>query len=849
MRKLGADALAMAALTAVTVAAGSGAGCSTTKPTELVPGVSSQVVVPHDLQAVRLTVTANGVPKFDGCYQVGANGINGAVQLPSTLGLVSGGSSSTVVKITVTGYDTPSDDCENAGSAAVGSPGGPHILRRSTQTYVDGHTLFVPMPLTYSCWNTACGDPNDPTNTMACQGNTCVDTNVAVSELVEYDPSLVDGTGNCFSPAECFGDKPEGGGGGALSFAPELVNPNDCTYAFPTGLAPQSLNVRAYYQTFNWVQGAGGQYQSVFESGGEQEILNQSPTEGFTFVDPATLALPDAGVGDAATPDGGAFAGDTLFRLAPGLCQLVHAQTTPPPSPPGGSSTYITISDLRVSNICPAKTPLLPICAGEQTNGPALPDGQTTTNGVCGVGVSLAPTQSALYLVMDQSAVMHGAFGPDGSATALNLSLSDPVFKRTFAAFKFLPGSLGDCTSPMTSFLTPDIDFGLASDVQSQIAMKLSGWTPPMSEVTGGACATSADCPALTPVCANSTCIAPNALALQAAARSDQGTYKHITDFLNGKEPPNLAATMFFVNRIPDLTNDCSPPLNGQATVQAALENEILAAYNATPSLQTYFVVLDDDAHDVTAPTGALAFYQQIQADLPQAVTTLDGTPLDITTSAAPTQMQEDAANTAAANFSNLVAQLGTCVYDYTPPASIGADAGVDPTTLEVAYTLPSATGAPTRLVVPYASSCTAAAQSTVDGWNFDSGRIRICGNPCSTLRQGILAASAVAANNKLPAPDVPVTAAILCAGATVDASASGGSISGPPGSNGSSGGGSSGTQNTDGSISPIERGDSGSPVSLGGGDDASEPVPPVIDAGTLPVFDASIATLDATVL
>ena len=86
----------------------------------------------------------------------------------------------------------------------------------------------------------------------------------------------------------------------------------------------------------------------------------------------------------------------------------------------------------------------------------------------------LAPTQSALYLVMDQSRVMHGAFGPMGSATALSLSLTDPVFKRTFAAFTFLPGQPADCTAATTPFTTPRIDFALAADVQPQIAAKLA---------------------------------------------------------------------------------------------------------------------------------------------------------------------------------------------------------------------------------------------------------------------------------------------------------------------------------------------------------------------------------------
>ena len=337
----------------------------------------------------------------------------------------------------------------------------------------------------------------------------------------------------------------------------------------------------------------------MLKSGGEQEILNEDPGRRVHARRPA-----DAGA------DGGVKG--PLFKLAPGLCKLVNAASNPPPTPAaGGSQTYITISDLRVAALCPPKTPLLPICKGEQTNGPELPTGadDDVQDLTCNVGVPIAPTQSALYLVMDQSQVMHGAFGPKGSATALSLSLSDPVFKRTFAAFSFLPSPVpnqpSDCTTAMTPFTTPDIDFGLAGAVQGKIAAKLNGWTAPR--------------PGGRPPHANP-------LDLQAAMRLDAGTYKHVLDFLVGKEAPNIAAAMFFVNRAPDLTNDCNPPLGGQSTVQSALEAEILAAFNATPSLQTYFVVLDDDAHDTTSPTGALTFFQKVQADLPQAVQVLDAT-------------------------------------------------------------------------------------------------------------------------------------------------------------------------------------------------------------------------------
>ncbi len=705
MRKLRADALALAALTAVAAASAGGAGCSSTKPTELVPGVSSQVVVPHDLQAVRVTVTANGRLVFDQGYDVSANG---TVQLPSTLGVVSGESPSTVVTITVRGYQTPcemSDDCSQQGSAAVGDTGS-RILRRSTQTFVDQRTLFVPMPLTYSCWNTDCGDVG-----MACKGNQCVDATTVQSALVDFDPSLLDGTDVCFNPQQCFGDKP--GGGTNLSIAPLLVDAASCTYAFPAP-APLGLNVRAYYQNFAWTAGAGGQSQPMLKAGGEQEILNEDAVEGFTLI---------------SAPDAGNTGSQQLFRLAPGLCKLVQAATNPPPPPPTGSGTFITLSDLRVANLCPPKSMLLPICAGEQTNGPALPTGEVTTDGTCNVGVPLAPTQSALYLLMDHSTVMHGAFGPMGSATALSLSLSDPVFKRTFAAFTFLPGQQTDCTTPSTAFTMPELDFGLAGAVQAQIASKLDGWM------------------------ATDTAAMPTPLDLQAAMQTNTGAYAHVAEFLNGKELPNIAAAMFFVNRVPDLGNDCSP-VNGQPTVQAALESEILAAYNATPSVQTYFVVLDDDAHDNGAPAGALTFFKKVQADLPQAVQVLDATQTS--------DMQ--AAQTAAANFSKLVTQLGTCLYDY------GLPPGTDPATVEIAYTVPGRG----ETFVPSAPGCTAATQTSSNGWNIDGGRLRICGQSCDDLRTGILGAAAVALKNNQTAQDVPVTATILCSGTapTTDAGA-----------------------------------------------------------------------------
>src|SRR5580658_6624509 len=191
MPKVGLNALALGALVAVSAGVGGGAGCSGTKPTELVPGVTTQIVVPHDLQGVRVTVLADGQLVFDQGYNVGPGG---SVQLPSTLGVLSAPNPQTVVSITIRGYQAPcvgtgntvSADCASLGDQPVGNDG-PQVLRRSVQTFVDQHILFVPMPISYSCWNNG-GCSSD----QSCKGNQCVTSTTDSANLVEFDPALLD---------------------------------------------------------------------------------------------------------------------------------------------------------------------------------------------------------------------------------------------------------------------------------------------------------------------------------------------------------------------------------------------------------------------------------------------------------------------------------------------------------------------------------------------------------------------------------------------------------------------------------------------------------------------------------
>src|SRR5580693_5823675 len=100
MRKFGASTLAVG-LAALFTASVWGSGCSATKPTELVPGVFTQVNVPKDLAQIRVDVKANGSTVFCRSYDVS----NGTVLLPATLGVVSATTPETTVTVEIRGYD------------------------------------------------------------------------------------------------------------------------------------------------------------------------------------------------------------------------------------------------------------------------------------------------------------------------------------------------------------------------------------------------------------------------------------------------------------------------------------------------------------------------------------------------------------------------------------------------------------------------------------------------------------------------------------------------------------------------------------------------------------------------
>jgi hypothetical protein len=420
----------------------------------------------------------------------------------------------------------------------------------------------------------------------------------------------------------------------------------------------------------------------------------------------------------------------------------------------------------------------LPFCAGEQHGN--VSTATTPPPYACGVAIPLEPTPSAVYMAMVESGSMFGAFGPKGYTTAMNLSFAFPVFKHTYVAFRFLDNNgvnppPGECTGPSTAYTSPSIDFGLSTAAQPQVGQLLLNWTSP------------------------DTASNPYGLYLESAMRVDEGIYKHLLDFSkklaadSGSQGPlNVAAAMFFVNRIPNhsgtggdagagdaggggsgyptTATDCTtiiggaPPVpicNGDASCQYLVAQAKAASQQ---NLSTYFVVLNDEQ---LMPQPQLDFYNQVAQGAGAGVTVLDAT------STQPSVVLQ--------KFQTGLASVATCLYDLPD--------GVD-TTATLTVTVPPGTPVfnptqyPAPITIANSSSCNLANASTAEGWGIDNGRIRICGQACNNV-QGVIGAVALAALSQgtdggggvdggfpsapdggaINIPDVPIDVTMPCTG------------------------------------------------------------------------------------
>ena len=308
----------------------------------------------------------------------------------------------------------------------------------------------------------------------------------------------------------------------------------------------------------------------------------------------------------------------------------------------------------------------------------------------------------------------------------------NPVFKRTYVAFDFLDHKASDCTAAATPFTkpattgNPGVEFALANVAQPGIANLLNNPNYPEGVLPDG----------------GQPAAGFTQLDLETALRSDQGAFKHLQDFasslqVNGDEL-NVGAALFFVNRQPDSTGtvftfldggagcnndspqctppygqDCNPALDdaGDMNSQNALVQEIVAADKL--GLASDFVVLANSLYGVGDP---LPYYRQVQSLVKaQGVSSMQV--IDATAPIAKIA-------TVLANFSNVAASFGTCLYEM--PAGVGVNG-----TLKFTLPIPTPISqqAPAPVTVNYNSGCNATTQGTGGGWNIEGNQ----GAACST--------------------------------------------------------------------------------------------------------------------
>ncbi len=407
-------------------------GCQAKKQTELVAGISTQVRVPKDLKTIRVDVSVGGSQVMCDSYRV----YDGKVQLPRTLGALplNEDNRGNPVTITVAGYsEERSDsttidqfiDCANTPIKLGSPPAHGRILRSSRQTYSSEKIIFVPMPLSFACFDRdQCGADE------TCKGGRCVTVDANPDKAIVFSESMINGgASTCFSIERCvtsFGQQPVS------------IDQDKCIYALPnTKSAPplpqgfptfpndgEGLNVRAFYD--------GGQLA---------EVLDLDPDEGFFIPDPAK---------------------PQQFQLAPGLCELVKGVDAK------NKATAHRISGLVSSGLCQSKTQRQPICDSELNKElTGNPNGTVTTQaGFCRT-YEVKPTPNALVILLDGSERMTGFYTETTLVETLRLSLADPAFESTQLGLKLFPQDIA-CGAP--AFPKLDVDMASAVKARADVA-------------------------------------------------------------------------------------------------------------------------------------------------------------------------------------------------------------------------------------------------------------------------------------------------------------------------------------------------------------------------------------------
>ncbi len=426
----------LAALAALGITTFIWTGCQGKKQTELVAGISTQVRVPKDLKTIRVDVLVGGIQVKCDSYRV----YDGKVQLPRTLGTlpIDDSNRGLPVTITVAGYSEERLDATSVDQFAdcVSTPislgteaAKGRVLRSSRQTYTPEKILFLPMPLSFSCFDrTGCRTEE------TCKAGRCVTVDTDPAKLVELKDEMVNGAAaTCFSVERCVTTTGQ---------APYLLDASKCLYAHPGSSGAPSLPppIPAIPK-----DGDGLNVRAFYDGGEVTEVLDYDAEEGYFVPDPTK---------------------PQQFQLAPGLCDMVKGVDEQ------GKALPHRISGLLSSGLCQSKTQRQPICDSELNKIVTGNDTGSVTPlaGVCQT-FEVKPTPSALVVLLDGSVRLEEFYKDTTVSRTLGLSLADPVFESMQLGLKVIPQQV-DCATRV--FPSLDVAMQPAQKAQVAIALKIA---------------------------------------------------------------------------------------------------------------------------------------------------------------------------------------------------------------------------------------------------------------------------------------------------------------------------------------------------------------------------------------
>ncbi len=255
------------------VGAAGALSCSSTSPSFVI-GVSSQMRVPKDLQSVRVVAKSGSTTT---CESFAVDSPSGLLPHAVTIS----GAAGQAADVTVAGFSgaistLPSDPCATGGAL---------VTRKANATFVDGQSLYLPMPLRYLCENISCSDD------QSCFAGVCASDQIDTSKLTAYsDPLLFGDTSYCLSNGNCLNNR-----------SPVLLSdPDNCTFTFAiddVAFDNQGVNIELVHDNFE---------REVIDIGDAQEGFSVDPkkTKQFTLapalcdlVKKGKITVVSAGVG------------------------------------------------------------------------------------------------------------------------------------------------------------------------------------------------------------------------------------------------------------------------------------------------------------------------------------------------------------------------------------------------------------------------------------------------------------------------------------------------------------------------------------------------------------------------